>query len=307
MPGLGIQRWLQHGSCSFSSVQSLNCVQLFATPWTAACQASLSITTSGACSNSCPSSQWCHPTISSSAVSFSSCPQSFPASKSSNEPILCIRWPNYWSFSFSIHPSNEYLGLISFRMYWLDLLAVQGTLKSLLKHHSSKASILLCAAFLMVQLSHPYMITGKTIALTRQTLVSKVMSLLFNMLSTLVIAFLPRSKHLLISWLQSPSAMILEPPKIKSVTVSIVSPSICHDVMGLDAMILVFWMLSFKPAFSFSSFTFIKRLFSSSLLSATRVVSSAYLRLLIFLPWQSWCQLVLLPAHNFSWCTLHRS
>ena len=133
----------------------------------------------------------------------------------------------------------------------------------------------------MVQLSHPYMTTGKTIALTRQTFVGKVMSLLFNMLSRLVIAFLPRSKHLLISWLQSPSAVILEPPKIKSATVS---PSICHEVMGPDAMIFVFWMLSFKPTFSLSSFTFIKRLFSSSSLSAVKVVSSVYLRLLIFLP-----------------------
>ena len=135
----------------------------------------------------------------------------------------------------------------------------------------------------MVKLSHPYMTIGKTTALTTQTFVSKVMSLLFNMVSWLVIVFLPRSKHLLISRLQSPSAVILEPKKIKSATVSIVSPSICHEVMGLDAMILVFWMLSFKPAFSLSSFTFIKRLFRSSLLSAIRVVSSAYLRLFLFL------------------------
>ena len=131
-------------------------------------------------------------------------------------------------------------------MNWLNLLAVQGTLKSLLQHHSSKASILRHSAFFMVQLSHPYMTTGKTIVLTRRTFVSKVMSLLFNMLSRLVITFLPRSKHLLMSWLQSPSAVILEPRKIKSATVSAVSPSICHEVMGLEAMILVFWMLSFK-------------------------------------------------------------
>ena len=130
----------------------------------------------------------------------------------SNESVLCIRWPKDWSFSFSISPSNEYSGLISFRMDWLDLLAVQGTLRSLLQHHSSKASILWHSAFFMVQLSHPYMTTGKTIALTRQTFVGKVMSLLFNMLSRLVITFLPRSKHLFISWLQSPSAVILEPP-----------------------------------------------------------------------------------------------
>ena len=140
-----------------------------------------------------------------------------------------------------ISPSNEHSGLISFRMDWLDLLAVQGTLKSLPQHHSSKASILWRSAFFTVQLSHLYMTTGKTIALTKWTFVSKIMSLLFNMLSRLVIAFLPRSKRLLlISWLQSPSAVILEPKKIKSVTVSIASPSICHEVMGLDAVILVF-------------------------------------------------------------------
>ena len=133
----------------------------------------------------------------------------------SNQLVLCIRWPKCWSFSFSISPSNEYSGLISFRMDWLDLLAVQETLKSLLQHHSSKASILWCSAFFTVQLSHPYMTTGKTIALTRRTFVGKVMSLLFNKLSRLVITFLPRSKHLLISWLQSPSAVILEPKKNK--------------------------------------------------------------------------------------------
>ena len=144
-----------------------------------------------------------------------------------------MRWPKYWSFSFSIIPSKEHPGLISFIMDWVDLLAVQGTLKSLLQHHSSKASILQRSAFFTVQLSHPYITTGKTIALTRQTLVGKVMSLLLNMLSRLVITFLPRSKHLLISWLRSPSAVILEPPKINSDTVSTVSPSICHEVMGL--------------------------------------------------------------------------
>ena len=133
----------------------------------------------------------------------------------SNESVLHIRWPKYWSFRFGIGPSNEYSGLISFRIDWFDLLAVQGTLKSLLQHHSSKASILRHSAFFIVQLSHPYMTTGKSIALTRQTFVGKVMSLLFNMLSSLVIVFLPRSKCLLISWLQSPSAVILEPPKNK--------------------------------------------------------------------------------------------
>ena len=148
--------------------------------------------------------------------------------------------------------------MISLRMDWVDLLAVQGALKSLVQHHSSKASIFWHSAFFIFQLSHP----GKTIALTRQTIVGKGMSLLFNMLCRLVMTFLPRSKRLLISWLQSPSAVILEPPKIKSVTVFIVPPSICHEVMGPDAMILVSWMLSFKPTFSLSSFTFIKRLFS---------------------------------------------
>ena len=138
----------------------------------------------------------------------------------SNESVLHIRWPKYWSFSFDISPSNEHSGLISFRMDWLDLLAVQGTLKSLLQQHSSKISILRCSAFFIVQLSHPYVTTGKTIALTRQTFVGKVMSLVFNMLSRLVITFLPGSKHLLISCFQSPSAVILEPPKIKSATVS---------------------------------------------------------------------------------------
>ena len=134
----------------------------------------------------------------------------------SNESVLCISWPKYWSFSFNISSSNEHPLLISFRMDWLDLLAAQGTLKSLLQHHSSKASILWCSAFFLVQFSHPYMITGKTIALTRRTFVGKVISLFFNMLSRLVITFLPRNKRLLISWLQSPSAVILEPKKIKS-------------------------------------------------------------------------------------------
>ena len=158
----------------------------------------------------------------------------------SNESTHHMWWPKYWSFSFSISPSNEHPGLISFRMDWLDLHAVQGTLKSLLQHHSSKASILRCSAFFKVQLSHPYMTIGKTIALTRWNFVSKLMSLLLNILSKLVITFFPRSKHLLSSWVQSTSAMILEPPKIKSDTVSTVPPSISHEVMGPDAMIFVF-------------------------------------------------------------------
>ena len=158
----------------------------------------------------------------------------------SNESTLPIRWPKYWSFNFNIIPSKEHPGLILFRMDWLDLLAVQGTLKSLPQHHSSKASILQHSAFFTVHPSHPYMTTGKTIALTRRTFVGKVMSLLFNMPSRLVITFLPRSKRLLISRLKSPSAVILEPRKIKSDTVSTVSPSIYHEVMGPDAKILIF-------------------------------------------------------------------
>ena len=154
-----------------------------------------------------------------------------------NKSALCIRWSKYWSFSFS--PSNEYPGLISFRIDWFDLLAVQGTLKSLFQHHSSKASILQCSTFFMVQLSHPHMTTGKTIDLTIWTFVGKIISLLFNMLSRFVIAFLPRRKRLLILWLQSPAAVILEPKKIKSVTVSVVSLS-CHEVMGPDAIIFFF-------------------------------------------------------------------
>ena len=155
-------------------------------------------------------------------------PSIFPSIRVfSSESALCIMWPKYWGFSFIISPTNEYPGLISFRMGWLDLLAVQGTLKSLLQYHSSKASILQCSAFFIVQLSHLYVTTGKTVTLTRWTFVDKVMSLLPNMLSRLVITFLPRSKRLLTSWVQSPSAVILEPRKIKSATVSTVSPSIC--------------------------------------------------------------------------------
>ena len=199
-------------------------------------------------SNSCPSSRLCHPMISSSVVpSVLLCPpvllspSILPSIRVfSNESALHIGWPKYWSFSFNISPSNAHSGLISFRMDWLDLLAVQGTLKNLLQHHSSKASILQYSAFFIVQLSHPYMTTGKTIALTRQTSVDKGMSLLFNMLSRLVITFLLRSKHHFISWLQSPYAAILEHKEIKSATVSTVSPSICHAVMGPDAMIFVF-------------------------------------------------------------------
>ena len=211
----------------FSSVQSLSCVQLFATPWTGGCQASLSITNSQnllklmSIESVMPSNHLilCHPLL--------LLPSILPSIRIfSNESALRIRWPKYWSFSFSISSSSKHSGLISFRMYWLELLAVQGTLKSLLQHHSSKALILLHSAFLIVQLSHPHMTTGKTIVLTRWTFVDKVMSLLFNMLSMLVITFLPRSERLFISCLQSPSAVILEPPPKKSATVSTVSLSI---------------------------------------------------------------------------------
>ena len=160
-----------------------------------------------------------------------------------------IRWPKYWSFSFSTSPSNEYSQLISFLIDWFDLLAVQGTLKSLIPHHSSKAQFKRRSAFYMVQISHPYMTTGKTIALTRQTFVGTVTSLLSSMLSRLVIVFLPRSKCLLISWLQSPSAVIFGAQENKVCHCFILSPSTCHKVMGPDAMILVFWMLRFKPSF----------------------------------------------------------
>ena len=177
-------------------------------------------------------------------------PSNFPSIRVfSNESVLHMRWPKYWSSNFNISPSNEYSRLISFRMDWLDLLAVQETLKSLLQHCSSKVSIPQLSAFFMVQLSHLSMTTERSIALIRWTFVHKVMSLLFIMLSRLVIAFLPKSKHLIITWLQSSSAVILEPEKIESAAVSIVSPSIFHEVMGPDAIIFIFWMLSFKPVF----------------------------------------------------------
>ena len=227
-----ILSFIEECSVQFSQ---LSRVRLFATPLTAARQASLSITNSQSLlklmsiESVMPSSHLilCRPLLLLPPI-----PPSIRVF--SNESTLLMRWPKYWSFSLSISPSNEHPGLVSFRMDWLDLLVVQGTHKSLLQHHSSKASIL--SAFFTVQLSHPYMTTGKTIALIRWTFVGKVMSLLFNMLSRLVITFLPRSKRLLISWLQSPSAVILELPKIKSATVF---PSICHKVMGPNIMILV--------------------------------------------------------------------
>ena len=210
--------------------------------------------TPGVYPNSCPSSQWCHPAISSSVVPFSSCPQSLPAPGSFPMSQLFV-WGGQ---SIGVSASGSVLPMDTqdwSPLGWTGWVSLQskGPLKSLLQHHSSKASILRRSAFFTVQLSHPYTTTGKTIALTRWIFVGKVMSLLLNMLSRLVITFLPRSKHLLISWLQSPSAVTLEVQKIKSDTVSTVSPSISHEVMGPDAMIFVFWMLSFKPTFSLST------------------------------------------------------
>ena len=211
--------------------QLLSNVQLFATPWTAACQASLSFTISQSFLK-LMSIEWvmpsnhlilCRPLLLLLPI--------FSSIRFSSESARHIRWPKYWSFAFSISPSNEYSGLISFWIYWFDLLALQGTLKSLLRHHNSKASILQRSAFFMVQLSHPYMTAGKTIVLTIWTFVSKVISLLFNVLSRFAIVFLP-ARSICCSWLQSPSAVILEPKKIKPFTVSIVGPSICHEVMG---------------------------------------------------------------------------
>ena len=219
-----------------------------------------------------------------------------------NNSVIHIRCQNYWSFSFSISPSNNYSVLIYSTMGWLDLLAVQGTFKSLLQCHSSKASILRHSGFFIVQLSHPYVTTGKTIALSRWNTFGKVMSLLFSMLSRFVIAFLLRSKCL--NFMAAVTICSDFEVQESKVFVSIVSPSICHEVMGLDAMIFIFWM--FKVSFFTLLFHFIKRLFSSSSLSAISVVSSAYLRLLTF-PRQSWFQLVLHPAWHFVWCTLHIS
>ena len=255
--------------------------------------------TPGVHSNSRPSSRWCHPAISSSVVPFSSCPQSLPVSESfpMSQPFAWGGQSIGVSASASFLPKNTqdwslYNGLVGSLCCPRDSQESSPT-------PQFKASILWHSAFFTVQLSHPYMTTGKTISLTGWTFDGKLVSLLFNMLSRLVITFLPRSKHLLISWLQSRSAVILEPKKIKSDTVSTVSPSICREVTWQDAMILVFWMLSFKPAFPLSSSTLIKRLFSFSLPSAITVVSSAYLWLLIFLP------AILVPASASSSRAFH--
>ena len=235
----------------FSSVQLLSRVRLFATPWIAACQASLSITNSWSPPKPMSIESMMPPSHLILCRPFFLLPSIFPSIRVfSNESTLRMRWPKYWSFSFSISPSKEHPGLISFRMDCLDLLEVHGTLKSLLQHHSSKASVLRWSAFFIVQLSHPYATTKKTVTLARWTFVGKVMSLLFNVLSRLVIAFLSRSKHLLISWLQSPTVVILKPKKIKSATIYCYPIYWWGEVMELDAMIWVFWMLSFKPSFS---------------------------------------------------------
>ena len=246
-------------------VQLPSHAQLFVTPWTAACQASLALIIS----RSLPKFMsltlvmlsrhlilW-HPLL--------LLPSIFPSiTDFFSESSVHIRWPKYWSFIFSIRPASEYSRLISLKIDWFDLLAVQRTFRSLLQHHSLKTSILWCSAFFTFQLSQLYVTTGKTIALTIWTFVGRVLSLLFNTLSRFVIALLPRSNHLLISWLQSPSAVILEPKKRESVTTSTFFPSICHAVIGLDAMILAFLIFSLNPALSLSSFTLIKRFISSS-------------------------------------------
>ena len=268
----------------FSSVQLLSHVRVLATPWIAAHQASLSITNT----QSSPKLMCLKSVMPSSHFILSRplflLPSNTPSIRAfSSESTLRMRWPKYWSFSFSISPSKEHPELISFRMDWLDLLAVQGILKSLPQYHSSKTSILQHSAFFTVQLWHPYMTTGKIIALTRQTVVDKVMSLLFNMLSRLCHNFSSKEQASFNLLAAVTICSDFGAPQNKVSHCFHVSPSVSHEVMGPDAMILVFWMLSFKPTFSLSSFTFFKRLFSSSLLSAIRVVSSAYLRLLIFL------------------------
>ena len=268
----------------FVVVKSLSHIQLFATPWTAVCQAPLSSTVSQSLFKFMsielvmPSNHFilCHPLL--------LLPSIFPSIRIFSS-VLALHngQPKCWSFSFNISSSNEYSGLISFKIYWFDLLAVQGTLNNPFQQNL-KASTLWQSDFFMVQLTYLSTTTGKTIALTTCTFVSKVMSLFFNMLSGFVIVFLSRRKCLLISLLQSQSTLILEPKKIKSATVSTFPPPICHEMMGPDAILLVYLILSFKPFFSLSYLALIKMLFSTSLvLSDIRVVSSAYLKLLIVL------------------------
>ena len=285
--------------------RSLSHVRLFVTPRTAACLAPLTSTISEFAHIyvGCVSDAINHLIL---CCSLLLVPSVFPSIRVfSNESAFHIRWPKYGSFSFSFGPSNGYSGLISFRTDWFNLLAFQETFKSLLLHHNLKASILQLSVFFVIQLWHPYMTTGKNIALTKWIFVGKVISLLFNVLSRFVIAFLPRSKHLLISWLQSPSAVILEPEKIRSATASTFLPYICHEMMGTDAMILVFLNVS-------------SQLFHSPL-SPLSVSSLAPLCFQLlewyylhirgdwYLSQQSWFHLVILPVWHFSWCTLHRS
>ena len=266
--------------------QWLHRVWLFAASWTRASQASLSFTIPQSLPSSHPQNWWCHPTISSCVAAFSSCPQSFPAPASLPMSQLFTAGGQSIgvSASASVLPMNTQGW---FPLGWTGWISLQS--KRLSRVFSSTTVwkhqfVNWCSAFFTVQLSYPYMTTGKNIALTTRTFVGKVMSLLFNMLSRFFRDFFPRSKCLFISWLQLPFTVTLELKKIKPAAASTFSPPICHEVMEPDAMILIFWMLSFKPAFSVSSFTLIKRLFSSSSLSAIRVASSAYLRLLIFLP-----------------------
>ena len=266
------------------AVQSPSRVWIFVTLWTAK-HASLSLTISRSLpkfmsiASVMPSSQlilWPPLLL---------LPSIFPSIRDfPNESAVHIKWPKYWSFSFSISPSNDYSGLISLEIDWFDLLAIHGTLRSLLQPHSLKTSILWCSAFFTVQLSQLHMTIEKTIAMTIQTFVYRVTSLLFHTLSRFALAFLPRSNHL-ISWLQSPSAVILESKKRKSVASSSFSLSVCHEIMVARCHDLSFLVFNFKLALSLSSFTLIKGLFSSSLASVIRVVSSTYLKhLLMFLP-----------------------
>ena len=264
-------------SLHFSSVQLLSRIWLFATLWTTAGQASLTITNN----HNLLRLESIEEEMLSSHLILCCLPFLLP-SIFCNESVRHIRRPKYWSFSFSFSPSNERSGLISFRIDWLDSIAVQATLMSLLHKHNSKASSSVLSFHYSPTLTSIHD-KWKNHSFDKTDLCRQSKVLPFNMLSTLVITFLPMSKHLLISWLQSQSTITLKPPKLKFVTASTVSPSICHEVMGTDALILVFWILSFKPTFLLSCITFIKRLLSSSSLSAIRVVSSAYLRLLVFL------------------------
>ena len=284
--------WCWFPPVQLRCIQSLSHVRLFGTPRTAAGQASLS---PGVHSNSCPSSWWCHPTISSSATPFSSCPQSFPTSGSfPMSQHFILGGQSYWSFSFSISPSKEYSGLISFRIDCFDLLAVQETLESLLQHHNSKSVNLWPSAFFMIQLSHLYMTIGKPTALSICTFVSKLMSLLFNMLLRFVIAFLPRNKCLLVTWLQSPSTVIFEPKK-RNLSLFQVFPLLLPWSGGTRCHDLRFMNLNFKPAFSVFS------LRGSLVPLCFLPLESYYLHIwgCWYFSRQSWFQVMIHPAQHF--------